>query len=350
MDKNGAGAYIFAKASGILGRSFVGERTKILFEQKNLQDLWSLLFRTHPPMIPETLLAKQIEVEALNRFIKQYTLFIDAYDKPDPILIDQLYIYETENLKEIGAALCNGEKELPAVVDLGKFAQINYSAWPDIKAMTKGSIFSWYNHVPDIHDQQKMEFKVDMQVISHLWKSLENEKGEDYDALMKIYKHEYVVKNIIWALRLRLFYDMPVEEIHENLISVSGKVSASDPLAGPALKVLDFPLDDYNVWANWKYSNLVNPHVDGLVWKIDPTWMERRSRVEVDRLALNVFHQYPMSVCSLIAWYKIKHFELNCIRTAVESLRLNIRSEEAMDAVGINNAGNFASAGGVNNG
>lgn len=343
MDKDGAGSYIFAKASGILGHSFVGERAKILFNQKNLQDLWSLIFRTHPPMIPEVLLARQIEVDAKKRFIEQYTTLINAYDTPDPLLVDQLYIYEAENLKEIGAALCNGEKECPPLADLGAFAQLNYDAWPDIKAITKGSIFSWYDHVPQIHEQQEMEFKVDLQVMRHLWKSLENEKGEDYTALMKIYKNEYVVKNVVWALRLRLFYEMSDEEIAENLICVSKHPGYGDPLAGPALKALELPVDDYNAWANSKYKNLVNPHTEGVVWTINPNWMEKRSRIEVNRMALNVFHQYPMSVCSLIAWYKVKHFELNCIRTAVESLRLNISSEEAMNTVGIN-------YGGVNNG
>ena len=194
MDKNGAGSYIFAKASGILGKSFVGERASLLFNQNNLQDLWSLLFRTHPPMVPEVLLAKQIEVEAQKRFISEYTTLVNTYDRPDSVLIDQLYLYEAENLKEIGAALCNGEKECPPLVDLGSFSQLNYSAWPDIKKITKGSIFSWYNHVPGVHEQQEMEFKVDMQIVRHLWNSVLEEKGEDYDALMKIYRKEYVVK------------------------------------------------------------------------------------------------------------------------------------------------------------
>lgn len=343
MDKNGAGSYIFAKASGILGKSFVGERASLLFNQNNLQDLWSLLFRTHPPMVPEVLLAKQIEVEAQKRFISEYTTLVNTYDRPDSVLIDQLYLYEAENLKEIGAALCNGEKECPPLVDLGSFSQLNYSAWPDIKKITKGSIFSWYNHVPGVHEQQEMEFKVDMQIVRHLWNSVLEEKGEDYDALMKIYRKEYVVKNIIWALRLRLFYDMSPEQISEKLISLSPRVSRSDSLAGPALKVLELPLDDYNAWAESEVKNLINPHTEGLVWQINPSWIEKRSRVEIEKLALNVFHQYPMSVCSLIAWYKIKHFELTCIRTAVESLRLNISSEEAMNAVGVN-------YGGMNNG
>ena len=35
MDKSGAAAYVYAKASGILARSFVGNRTQKLFEAKS---------------------------------------------------------------------------------------------------------------------------------------------------------------------------------------------------------------------------------------------------------------------------------------------------------------------------
>ncbi|MCR4580274.1 MAG: V-type ATPase subunit [Treponema sp.] len=339
MDKEAAGAYIFAKASGILGKSFVGDRAEILFNQKNLQDLWSLLFRSHPPMVPEVLLARQIEVDSLDQFIKQYAELVYAYDNPDPILMDQLYIYEAENLKELGAALCKGEKECPSIRNLGKYSLLNYSAWPDIKAITKGSIFSWYNHVPGVHEQQEMELKVDMQVIRHLWNSVEKEKGSDYLALMKIYKNEYVIKNVVWALRLKLYYEMSDEQILEKLIYVTDGPSKKDPLAGPAIHALELPLDDYNAWAASKFCNYINPHTEGLVWTVNPSWIEKISRIQVNKLAWNTFHMYPLSVCSLISWYKIKHFELNCIRTAVESLRLNIGSEEAMSAVGITAAG-----------
>ena len=53
-------------------------------------------------------------------------------------------------------------------------------------------------------------------------------------------------------------------------------------------------------------------------------------------LADHIFHQYTMEDAALAAWFKLKSYELTCIRTAVESLRLKINPEEAMEAVGIN--------------
>lgn len=335
MERSGANAFVYAKASGIIGKSFIGPKAQVLFEQKKLGDLWTLLFNSPAPLIPEVLLAKELEAEALKRFLNQYIYFINQYSKPQQILIAQLNIYDAENLKEVAAALCSEENECPELVDLGKFSKLNYSAWPNIAAITRGSEFEWYNKVPDIHEQQQMEFKIDMQVIKNLWNAINATTGEDKAALLKLYKAEYVIKNIVWALRLRVHYQLEKEEIIPNLICVTGGSITNDPIAGPAIEVLDMPLDDYDVWRKWKYKELINPMMDNGIWKIDPSWIESMNKVRVNKLALRIFHQYPMSVSSLIGWYKIKKFELSCIRTAVESLRLAVAADVAKATVGI---------------
>ena len=334
MDKTGADAFVFAKANGILGKSFTVKRAHQLFSAKSIGELWTLLYRTQPPLVPEVLLSQQIEEKAFSDFMEQYVKFIDMYDKPEPVLIDQLLLFEGENLKEIGASLCKGEKTPPKLIDLGSYSSLHYDAWPDIKKITRGTAFSWYNKIPSIHEQQKFEFKIDIQVCRHLWDSAQREKGEASEALLDLYRQEFIIKNVVWVLRLRLYYKMKNEDIINNLIYVTDKPGRSDPVASQAIKILDWPLDEYEPWRNWKYSHLVNPHQDGQVWQIDPIWIERRNRVEINRKATKLFHQFPSDPCSLIGWYKIKNFELNCIRTAVESIRLNVNPEEAMEAVG----------------
>ena len=127
---------------------------------------------------------------------------------------------------------------------------------------------------------------------------------------------------------------MKPEDIIKNLIYVTDKPGHSDPVAAPALKILDWPLDEDEVWSRWRYADLVNPYEPGSVWQIDPIWIEKKNRVEINRKASKLFHQFPGEPASLIGWYKMKEFELSCIRTAVESIRLNVNPEEAMDAIG----------------
>lgn len=339
MDKHSANAYIYAKASGILSKSFIGSRTHLLFEQKSLSDLWTLLFKSPAPSVPEVLLAEQIEHEAMSRFIKQYTSFLDLYDKPNPVYLDQLCIYEAENLKEIAAALINNEHELPSHIDLGKYGKLNFEGWPDIAKITKDSDFAWYNSLPEYSKQQERELAVDLQVVRHLASSLHKMKGSVYKSLVKIYRNEYTIKNIVWALRLKLYYKYTNEQIIDKLIYISDGPTKDDTIAGPALKVLDMPIDEYSAWANWKYAKLLNPHTEGEVWKVDPACIERKNRIRLNEIAYHIFHHYPGSDSCLICWYKIKNFELSCIRTAVESLKLNIDSAEAMRIIGLDEAG-----------
>jgi hypothetical protein len=61
MDKSAAHAFVFAKASGMLSKSFVGNRFLSIFQEKKLQDLWKLLFEDEVPLLPEYLLAQTIE-------------------------------------------------------------------------------------------------------------------------------------------------------------------------------------------------------------------------------------------------------------------------------------------------
>lgn len=335
MDKSGAGSFIYAKASGIIGKSFVGPRTQILFEQKSLGDLWTLLFNTPVPLMPEALLAEEIEKQAFKSFVSTYAYFVSLYSKPSSILTDQLLIYEAENLKEIGAALCSGELKCPDLIDIGNLQTLHIEYWPDIQKITKGTAFDWYNHVPEVHEQQKLEYKIDLQVLQQLWNSIRKMSGENREVLYDLFRNEYIINNIIWALRLKVHYQYKNEQIIQNLMYVTEKPSLDDPLAEPAIRVLDYPIDEYEAWQKWRFRDLLNPHTPGEIWNVDPGWIERMSRIKLSKNALHIFHQHPMTEASLIGWFKVKSNELSYIRTAVESIRLSINPNEAMDAVGI---------------
>lgn len=335
MNKTGAGAYIYAKASGIIGKSFIESRAEELFNKRSLSELWTMLFTTSVPGVPEVMLADQIEKESFNRFMNQYISFVNLYDKADDVLYDLLDFYEYQNLKEMGASLCNGESKLPQITEIGKQMKLRYSKWPNLAEITKNTPFEWYNRVPSIHEQQHLEYLLDLQWTQHLWNSVHKLSGESKEVLEKFFTYEYAVKNIIWVLRLRINYKMEKDKIIENLIHVTKNANKQDPVAGPAIRILETPIDEYEQWRNWEFSELLNPYIDGEVWKIDPLWLEKQSRVVINRKALHMFRQYPMTTCSLVGWYKIKEYELSCIRTAVEGMRLNISPTEAMSAVGI---------------
>lgn len=335
MDNTSAILFCYAKAAGQLKKSFVGSRINLLFEQNSLSDLWTLIFKEPVPAVPEVLLAKEIEKKALSKFIAQYEFFLSQFDNPPLVLTTPLRRYEVENLKEICDSLAAGEKDLPELIDLHGKTVLKTEFWPDIAAITEGTIYSWLNTTPKKEDKQKTDFKLDLQLVQTLWKSVQLYHGDSKQAHLKLFREEFILKNVIWALRLSLYYGMTREQVIENLFYVTDAPTPSDPVAGPAIKVLDYDVENYSEWQNWDYAQFLNPKVEGEVWRVNPAWIEKSSVLNVKNRAYATFHQNPNEDIALVAWFKLKSFEINCIRTAVESLRLNVSSQEAMAILGM---------------
>lgn len=334
MDRSCALIFNYTKASGLLGKSFIKNKAPVLFQQKSLVDLWILLFKTQPPAVPERLLAERIEKETFSKLIRQYSNFIKQYDNPPEILIEQFRIFEIENLKEIGDALCAGEQKCPDIIPLGKYSSLHTECWPDLKKITEGTVYAWYNKVPEPHEQQAVDFKLDLSLVQSYWKVVNSFTGDEREVQVKLFLDEFVIKNIIWALRLSVYYGMDKAEILKHLFYVTDAPSKNDPVAGPVLKILDKDINDFNQWENWEFAKYLNPH-DSPEWKIDPAYIEWKYNQVKEHHALSVFHSQPMSLSALVAWFKIKRYELNCIRTAVESIRFNINSQNAMLSAGV---------------
>ena len=345
MDRSAASAYVYAKASGMLAKSFVGARAEKLFAVKSLRELYGLLFDDEVPAVPENVLAKVIETKAQRQFISQYTDLLENYTKPDEVLITLLRSYDYENLKEIGAALCYKESAMPELADIGSYSRLSYMYWPDLAAMTAHSSVAWYKTVPQSFEQQDIDQKLDLQYIVQLWQSAKKLPLAEREPVQDLIRREVVYQNIMWALRLKVFYKYDAEKIAGMLayegttVTPDGKIStegpaAIDAFAREALAILDYETDLWDVWSAWRYAAFLNPHEDGVVWEIDPCWVEKMMRRDLHQRALRAFHRAPDTALVLFSWFKIKQHELGYIRSVAEGLRLNVDTDEVLSASG----------------
>ena len=97
LDKSAASSYVYARASGLLSKSFVGANANRLFSVQSLRELYTLLFDSEIPSVPEVMLAKEIEVKAAENFITLYKSLLSEFESPSPILSEILSFYEYEN-------------------------------------------------------------------------------------------------------------------------------------------------------------------------------------------------------------------------------------------------------------
>ena len=124
-------------------------------------------------------------------------------------------------------------------------------------------------------------------------------------------------------------------EIRKNLLYVTDSVSAKDPIYKKVLKILDKPIDSYEEWKDTGLNELLNPHEDGSVWKIDPLWIEHQIRVRQTKQTFSMFHKFPMTEIPLVMFFFLKLQEVNVIRASVERIRLGADLKDSLYAAGI---------------
>lgn len=285
LDKSAASSFVYAKASGLLAKSFVGENAIKLFSVQSLRELYTLLFNEDVPSIPEVMLAKEIEQKSEAIFITQYKNLLSEFDNPSPILSEILSFYEYEHSDGLAK------------------------------------------------DEEK-----DKQRIMSLWNAISTLKGSDRDNLLELYKMEISFKNILWVLRLKVYYKFTPEEILDNLVYAGERKRKDDILAREAVSIVKKDISSYDDWKTWKYASFLNPHEEGVIWEIDPTWIERSLKNHLAKAYRRFFHKDPMSVTSLVSWFRIKQYELDCIRSVAEGLRLGVESEKVMEVAGVSSS------------
>lgn len=286
LDRSAASSFVYAKASGLLAKSFVGDNSLRLFSVQSLRELYTLLFEDEVPGVPEVMLSKEIEVRAEKKFLEQYKSLLSEFESPSPILSEILSFYEYEK----------SEKSENSSVS-------------------------------------------DREQIMALWNAVSSLRGNDREQLEQLYKMEISLKNVLWVLRLKVYYKFSREEIIEHLVYSETRHRKDDVLVREAMAIIDKDVSSYDDWKNWKYSEFLNPHEEGVIWEIDPCWIERALKNYLAKAFRRFFHKDPMSVTSLVSWFRIKQYELDCIRTVAEGLRLGVESEKVMEAAGISSGG-----------
>lgn len=269
MERSEAISYVYAKASGILAKSFVGKRAKKLFEANNITELWRLVLNQDLPLLPEAMLAQKLEEQCKENFLQIFDKLVSYFDKPTDVI------------------LC-------------------------------------------LQKDDRLEKNTGLEYARELWNSTSKIRGEEKLSVESLVHQYLIIENIVWALRLRVYYEMTPEEIVPHLASLGESPSVSDPLSSEAIKILDKQLDIRDDWKNWKYEKLLNPLDDGSFWKIDPCWIQNAFNVFLVKKAKKVFRENPFNMSMLVAFYIIKKQELTYIRSATEGLRLGVDEDERL--------------------
>jgi vacuolar-type H+-ATPase subunit C/Vma6 len=329
MAASGELAYVYAKACGIHSKSFVGRNVRTITGAASMPELFRRLFPDRDANLPGKSLVDELQKSFDAKQISDCSRILRSFSTPPPILVHYLRAFEVLNVKTILRAVLDEERELPALRDIGRWATIRPERYPDLEAMLSGTAYSWLSAglgTETIHD---IEYGLDLRYYRELLERARGIGGKGGRAVASLVELEIILRNITWALRLRIYYGMEREAVASLLIGEEFS------LTGPALAQFDFPLDSFASWEKWNYAFLVSPGAAGKgPWRIDPRDVENRASRFLYRKTSSQFHRFPFTLNTAACFFKLKEFEAGIVRSVSEGIQLSMNEGEIREYLG----------------
>jgi vacuolar-type H+-ATPase subunit C/Vma6 len=334
MPGTGQRAYVYAKACGIIGKSFVGRRIPALAGCSRLFELDRLIFSQGSRNLPERELLKDLENRIMGRSAGQILAIINSFSKPPEFLSLLIRSYEYNDVKAALKALSAREKA-PAFIDIGPFRTVHFEAWPDKKAMFGGTEFEFLLNGENEQNEDSMflQAELDRRYYNKLWKSLFALRRNDRAAAGRILSEEIRLRNSVWVLRLRTYYGMKAADLRRHLLDIDLK---GESLAAEALAILDTPLDSWQAWQDWPRKSFLNPARAGEPWTADPRFFQNTASGYLYEQAKKNFRRKPFSLDTAFCFIKLKQFEEDVLTSVAEGLSLGMSSRDVFSLLEVN--------------
>jgi vacuolar-type H+-ATPase subunit C/Vma6 len=329
----GERAFVYAKACGMLGKSYIGQGISKLHTVTRLNDLDRLIFSADSKDLPERELLPDLERRIIRRSVNQIITIISAFANVPELLKRLVQSYEVADLKTMLNAVSAKDAKIPPMTELGDFGSINFAAYPDLNLMLKNTEYEWIlKREDEIADNSRLvllSIEIDQHYYINLWNALLKLPKKDTVSIKKIIEEEIAIRNIVWALRFRTYYQMDDEKIEDRLIDIPlGKGKRS--LAQDALDSMDFPLDHYEDWTTWKRAAFVNTELGQKEWNIDPRFVQNASAKYLHLLAKKLFHRRPFAIDTAACFIKIKQYEEDLLTSVAEGLGFGMTAHDVL--------------------
>jgi len=326
--------YAYAKACGIIGKSFIGKKISSLAGLRSLSELDRLIFPNQNGELSGREILADLEDRIVKKTVRQIMTIVNSFADPPELIARMIKTYEYSDLKACLQHIAGGKKEPPKISDIGRFGTVHFEAFPDLNAMLKNTEFKFLlshdlKSIKAGMDIAPVETKIDTLYYNSLIKSLTQLPVGDRQVAQKILTDEISLRNCTWALRLRTYYHKTAAETVNNLMNIKLRDQTDgekSSLAAEAVESLGFPLDSRPAWNGWKWENLLNPEEASVHWAADPRLFQNAASGYLYKLAMRCFHRVPSSVSSIFCFIKLKQFEEDLLTSIAEGLALGIES------------------------
>lgn len=337
MTSAGERAYTYAKACGIIGKSFISRRIASLNDISRFSELDRLVFGLQARELPERELFSDLERRFSQRSVLAISSVLKAFKEPPELFTLLLQVYEYSSLKTALSLIAQGETAVkPVFTSLGSFGTVHFEAWPNAKAMLAGTdildcLDRYFKNdgmggINAEYQGTTLETALDKHYYQKLWGCLKKLNRKDCSAAEHIIAEEIALRNCAWALRLRRYYDMSPEEVGRHLVNLE----TAPQLCRDALASLEFSLDNYSDWKKWKRLRFLNPVSQTGFWRADPRRFQNATAAYLYHLALSNFRKRPSSLDSCFCFIKLKQFEEDLLTSYAEGLGMGMGGKDVL--------------------
>jgi len=330
MTNPGEQAYAFAKACGIIGKSFVGKRMGGLERAERLSELDRMVFPDSFANLPERELLPDFEKRIEDRAANSVLTIVRGFSRPPEFLVLLLRGYEYADLKSAVVAVIEKDETPPPHTDIGRFRTVNFAAWPDIRKMVEGTVYTFLLLKKNLGDSQEeiiaLQSTFDRHYYNALWQSLHSLPPRVRHTVQRILSEEISLKNCSWALRLRHYYNMRQDEVKTHLVDVRNE---------EAIKSLEYPLDSFHEWSSWRWKEFLNPEVPGRHWHVEPRYFQNAASRHLYHLSRHHFFSGSTSLDTIFCFIKLKQFEEDILTSVAEGLGIGMGVREVFTTLGV---------------
>ena len=321
--------FLLAKMYGTIARSYLGANFRDLLRLKSLADLQALLWPSGDAEAHAALPAAEIEGHIGRDALAAMRSVLEYLEEPDAILVHLFRKAEYQNLKVVLRGMAEGRVETSRLQDLGGYAGLPLDGVTDFEKAIKASPYSWTLAARKAASRARLENMIDRDYYIELSKLAKALPAPGRTGILRYVRLEISVTNAVWALRLRFSFGM--DEVSARPLFVPG-------LGGTARRAVarsfEIPPDALDEWRRWPFGWLLADQFGEAFRSPDPIRAEAVASQRLYVRAHQLLHQYPLTLCPVVAYFVLKQREAALLKTAVEMLALGMPEKELLALVG----------------
>lgn len=342
-------SFVLAKIYGMLARSFIGDNYRQILRLKRVQDIYDRLYPGERAEKPEHQLTLELEARIVQSGIATMIFVMDLMGEPEQILVHVLRKFEYQGVKSVlrglpPAVLVSGEETPRAVPprggapeergasqvwDLGRFGSVDLAHAADPLAAIGESPYAWVLPLLKTTSVVRIENMLDQEYYRELLALTRALPQKDRAGVSRLVHLEIGLADVLWALRLRFAFGMDADRARGLLIP--GLLEAERRAVEQAFEI---PADSIEGWRKWRFGWLVEDQLSESFRAPDPVRAEQKGTRRLYTRAHQLFHQDPFTLTPIVAFFKLKEYEVGLLKTAVEALRLSVSEQDVLALVG----------------